>query len=55
MKLLSEVVNELERLYPNDVYELKGKTEVEREVYIAKLEMIEFIRKFGEYPKERSK
>ena len=40
MLLASEVLKELEKDYPNDVLEMKGKTHEEVLVYIANLEMI---------------
>ncbi len=37
---MSEIVEELEKRYPNDIMVLKGKTPEEIAVYIAQLELI---------------
>lgn len=39
-----ELVKVLEAAYPDKASVLKGKTEIEREVYLAQLEMIEHIK-----------
>ena len=40
----AEIVRVLQERYPDKATELKGKSEVDREVYLAQLDMIEEIK-----------
>jgi hypothetical protein len=50
-----ELIEVLEKEYPNDVARMQKMTDRERDVYIAQVEMIDFIKSLDDSPKTKVK